>query len=407
MNESVSIIIPTYNNYRCLSPLVQSMVRTSIPGLYKVYVVNNGDPHSCDWLQHPLFEVINTDKNLGWEGGLIEGLKKVKTPFVMFLNDDTHIPDSSKYWIHDLLQHFRHPEVGAVGPGTNNAMGVQSIFANPTLTALEVNYLIFYCVLLRVEALTKAGGVDDTLPGGDDIDCSIRIRKAGYKLIADRNIFVYHHGQQTGTRLFGDHTTVNGWNSPTFTDKVNISLIQKHGFKTWYETLYKSPEQVSQFITSDLEGDIVRKHVTGDKILDLGCGGRKTVDNAIGIDMVPQGEGIETLGNTESKADITADVSKDLPEKDADTIIARHILEHMINPVSTLKSWHKSLKTGGKLIIAVPDQTLLSTIPMNVEHVHAYIPESLCSLLEATGYKVVSQEHTGNHISFVTVAEAI
>ena len=405
MNEPVSIIIPTYNNYRCLFPLVQSMLRSAVAGLYKVYVINNGDPHSCDWLTHPMFEVVNTGKNLGWEGGLIEGLKHVKSPYVMFLNDDTHIPDSSKYWIQDLLQHFRHPEVGAVGPGTNNAMGLQSIFANPSLTSLSVNYLIFYCVMVRMEALAAAGGIDDTLPGGDDIDLSIRLRKANYKLVADRNIFVFHHGMQTGNRVFGDHTKVGGWNSPAFTDKVNLALIAKHGFKTWYETLYKAAEQVGEFPTEDLEGDMVRTYIKPGKILDLGCGGRKTVEEAIGLDMVSNGIEIETLAGTVSQADINADVSVDLPEKDADTIIARHILEHMIDPVSTLQSWKKSLKPGGRIIIAVPDNSQLKTIPMNPEHVHAYTPEGLKALLEIVGYKVIEQAYPGNHISFVTVAE--
>lgn len=405
MSESVSIIIPTYNNYRCLFPLVQSMIRTAIPGLYKVYVVNNGDPHSCDWLKHPLFEVLNTGKNLGWEGGLLEGLKHVKSPYVMFLNDDTHIPDSSKYWIHDMLQHFRHPEVGAVGPGSNFVMGAQSIFANPGLTAMAVNYLIYYCVLVRMEALEKSGGVDDTLPGGDDIDSSIRIRQAGYKLIADRNVFVFHHGSQTGIRLLGDQNKAGGWNSPAFTDKVNLALIKKHGFKIWFETLYKSAEQVGNYPTEDLEGDLVRKYVKEGKILDLGCGGRKTVEDSIGIDMVSNGEGIETLAGMSSVADIEADVSVELPEKEADTIIARHILEHMIDPVSTLQAWKKSLKPGGRIIIAVPDNAQIKTIPVNVEHVHAYTPEGLKALLEVVGYTVIEQVYPGNHISFVTVAE--
>lgn len=407
MNEAVSIIIPTYNNYKCLFPLVQSMVRTAINGLYKVYVVNNGDEHSCDWLQHPMFEVLNTGKNLGWEGGLLEGLKHVNTPYVMFLNDDTHIPDSSKYWIHDMLQHFRHPEVGAVGPGSNFVMGSQSIFANPTMTALSVNYLIYFCVLIRMEALKASGGVDDTLPGGDDIDSSIRIKKAGYKLIADRNVFVYHHGQQTGIRVFGDASQAAGWNSPAFTDKVNLALIKKHGFRTWYETLYKAADQVGVYPTTDLEGDMVKTYIKPGKVLDLGCGGRKTIDESIGIDMVSNGAEIETLGGTSSVADIEADVSIDLPVKDADTIIARHILEHMIDPISTLKSWKKSLKPGGRMIIAVPDNSQLKTIPMNVEHVHAYTPEGMRALLEVVGFKVIEQQYPGNHISFITVAEVL
>ena len=96
--------------------------------------------------------------------------------------------------------------------------------------------------MLSREALDKAGGVDDSLPNhGDDIDFSIRLRQQGYKLLMDRNVFVFHHGFKTGERLHGAY-----WNSMEMQDKTNHSLIRKHGLPTFIGTLLMPQYTVHQ-----------------------------------------------------------------------------------------------------------------------------------------------------------------
>lgn len=139
--------------------------------------------------------------------------------------------------------------------------------------------------------------------------------------------------------------------------------------------------------------------------LDLGCGGNKTIESAIGIDMIPNDEVINTLtGKTKSVADINADVSQPLPKNDVDVIIARHILEHLMDTVQVLKQWKDALKKGGKLIIAVPNNGRILSIPMNYEHCHGWNPESMWHMLEVIGFKVIEQIDPENGVSFITVA---
>ena len=57
--------------------------------------------------------------------------------------------------------------------------------------------------LYRTADLKALGGLDTSLPGGDDIDLSIRVKGLGKRLIAERRAYVHHHGSVTGRREHG------------------------------------------------------------------------------------------------------------------------------------------------------------------------------------------------------------
>ncbi len=401
----IDILIPTYDNPNFLYPCINSLLgnRATID-LFKIIVINNGHPDSVKEIQHPDITVLQLPENRGWEGGLKAGLEVSKSPFVVFCNDDILVPTSSALWANRMLQHFRHPNCAAVGPSSNCVAGAQSIFATMPFSQFRSSFLIGFFLMLRRSALDEAGGVDDTLPHhGDDIDLSIRIRNTGKYLVVDKDVFIFHHGFKTGQKVMGEY-----WNSAEMREKTNFSLINKHGLIEWVQTTHDQfrsevPEAATH--ARDVEGEVVRKHIRGDRILELGCGPKKTVENAIGVDIIPKGQEIPGLFHEISQADIVANVTDDLPvdSESFDCLIARHVLEHMIDPVSAVRQWGKPLRHGGRLIVAVPNQEIQSTIPLNHEHVHAYTPDSLKTLMESLGWKTESIEDAGNFISFVGV----
>lgn len=407
--EIVSLIIPTWNNPEFLIPCLKSLFKHRVgENLFKVYVVDNGDKTKVvSFLPEELLNkitLIDSGGNLGWEGGLKLGLTKIpkEVEFVMFLNDDTYLPFSSRFWLHKMLQWFTNPKVAAVGPSSNVVMGLQNIFNVLNMDSASVTLLIGFCVLLRRSALEEVGGVDDSLPGGDDFDLSIRLADAGYKLVADRSVFVYHHGFKTGERLKGTSDVNGGWNSWEMQQKVNTALIQKHGFARWQRFML-SINQIEQPINNnipDSEGNLIRTFIPKGKVYELGCGGQLTVPDAIGVDFYPEGVYIDTIG-VKSVATINADVSKKLPFNDADCLIARHILEHMTDPLEALTYWYNALKPNGRLIIAVPDEEIALTIPMNVEHKHAYTQKFLGSLMTIAGFSNIVSEDSKNGVSFI------
>jgi O-antigen biosynthesis protein len=404
----LDIIVVTCNNEQYLNPCVISIVNSGIlASMANLIIVNNGKQNIKAMVQNlPEVTVIDVNENVGWEGGLEEGLKISKAPFVVFQNDDTFIPQSSPFFYRQLLGNFSDDSVGAVGPITTVASGMQSIYApnSPKLTS-KAPWLIFFCVMIRKEALIKAGGIDLSLPGGDDFDLSIRLQDAGYKLLVEPRAFIIHHGFVTGSKEHGDHTVDGGWNSQKMIERTNQALIRKHGFKKWISNMNGANIVQDVFIDADLEGDIVRKHLNGDKaVLELGCGAKKTVPYSIGVDRVPKGEKIPNLFGAISQADVVADVQNDLPVEESayDAIIARHVLEHCLDSVRTVNGWKRSIKIGGKLIIAVPDEKITKGIPLNPEHVHAFNSESLKNLLESCGFEQIDSQSSNNGSSFVS-----
>lgn len=411
--KPLSIIIPTYNNEQFLNPCVDSIIKTGIlESMADLIIVNNGKQDIERHLRnYPMIKILNPGSNLGWEGGLELGLKETNSPFVVFQNDDTFIPPTNANFYQRLMVRFQNDNVSAVGPVTTCAGNTQSIFhpGCPRI-ATETSLLIFFTVMVRRSHLEEVGGVDTTLPGGDDLDLSIRFRKAGHNLVIDPGAFLIHHGFKTGTRVKGDHSTKGGWNSQEMTDRTNKHLIIKHGFKEWWKMIQGIRFDPSYQKPLDLEGDLVRSFVNGDKnIVEFGCGPQKTVETAIGVDRVPKGEVIPHLNGRTSVADIVYDVTNPLPleENSQDVVIARHILEHCVDSVGTIMNWKKIIKIGGKMIIAVPDERITASIPLNPEHCHAFSPESLKNLMEVCGLKELKAESSNNWVSFVGCYERL
>jgi GT2 family glycosyltransferase len=213
----------------------------------ELIIVNNGkQPVSKDFahiIAKGTLRVVDCEDNLGWEGGLIAGLKVSTAEFVCFQNDDVHIPQAHINFYDHLMAPFYDEDgtstgVGIVAPTTTCAAGIQSIYNMNTPTSItEVRWAIGLCLMIDRKALDGVGGVDDKLPGGDDFDLSIRMRLAGNKILINPNAFLIHHGFQTGSRIKGDHTQENGWNSRSMQERTNKALIQKHGFRIFHETL--------------------------------------------------------------------------------------------------------------------------------------------------------------------------
>jgi GT2 family glycosyltransferase len=428
----VDIIMPTHDNHMFVAQAIRSILKfTNLP--YRLFVVNNHERelkievvdlfgkqiddlfkehgYDCYFLKK-----LEMGENKGWMGGINAGIKHIMknegglSKYVLFINDDIQIIDQQYSWLSNMVNVMEYyPEVGAVGPISNAVMHRQSINWNEHKPYHEESVLSGFCFLTRREVIEKIGVLDETLFGGDDVDYSIRIREAGYKLVCCRRSFVFHYYAQTGRRLHAD------WDTRPWAEKIDREIIRKHGLRKLLETKDPIKSEWDIYSTYDFEKTYVQKLVpdNGAKVIDMGCGNSKVHDSAIGVDIIPNGEygiggGMRFAPNRHT--DVIADISKPMPmfeDDEADYIVGKHVLEHIIDYMSTLKEWHRILKRGGRLVIVLPDYTRGEAITCDPTHVHVFDKDSLSTALDATGYKILSHEGMDGIWSTVTVAEKI
>lgn len=404
----VQIIIPTYNNLDYLLPCLDSIVRNTVDSC-RLIIVNNGSKELENYVKGP--KVLHSGKNRGWMGGINDGLKEVPEDceYVLLMNDDTLILPHHYDWIAKMKKVMDiDPSVAAVGPSSNVVAGIQNMRHKGLPALLEVKYLIGFCVLIRKKYLDEIGGLDESLPGGDDLDWSIAFRKKGYKLIARRDVFVFHHGFVTGNKVRGDHTQHNGWNSPQMTEETNHAIIRKHGFRHFVETTRNEPLVYDGFKEEYDEGNCFENILKG-KGLDIGCGGKKISPETIGVDLIARGDMIGGFGGMAEASEADVKASGDnlhmFDDDSIDYVVARHNIEHYANPIKALREWIRVLKPGGKIGISTPDDTRLDGMRLDKTHKHSFNRESMKDMLELLGLKIKEMGGTANQWNFFVIAE--
>jgi|TARA_R110000744_G_scaffold195143_1_gene314088 hypothetical protein len=407
MEPLLTVQIPTYKNLQQLEDTVLSLLmHTEFP--LKVVIINNdppSQPHIEELVESfdvPNVEIIDAGGNTGWMGAHNLALKSCNTPYVALLNDDVvFLPYHLDFW-RKLCAPFRHANVGAVGPTSNFVMGSQSLWNIRAPYIYETTLLIGFCVVMRTELIKEIGGLDELLPGGDDFDWSIRIRKAGYRLIVDRSAYLHHLGQQTGRRVHG-----NKWDGTVHQEDTVNAIIHKHGIRAWYETVQATMIVVQPEggrTEEDLWLDRLSESVEGSKGINLGCGDREDIAG-VPVDMAKPGDrGAGGRKFTGAKPHLVGD-AMNIPVADhsQDYIFAIHLFEHLIDPVAALEEWKRVLKPEGMVYAVLPEHGQLDTMVIDYSHVHAYTAPTLTSLMESQGF-VVEGAQSFNSGAFGVIA---
>ena len=406
---TVDIIIVTWNNLSMLDRCISS-IKSNTAEPVRIIVVNNGDQKFHVPPDSGVF-LLQMEKNLGWTQGVNVGLKWVlkndPAPFIMWLNDDTQILPHDYGWLTKMLNCFQlDPKIAVVGPTSNNIMGFQTTNHVHLPPAVETTFLSGMCMLVRREVVIEMGPLEQCEAGGDDLDFSMRLAQRGYKLCISRRAFMLHFCSVTGKRIFGDY-----WNSPAQGEEINMWLIKRHGFKAWFncvQGIIPNSDGSYDFVAAE-EAMALKELVpildAGGVVLDLGCGGKKLHEKMVGVDIRANGQmGVGANVDRPAANDVEADVL-DLPmdARSVDGILAKHLLEHVIDPTQALREWRRVLKSGGKLVVLCPDYRFCEAISVDPSHVHAYTPESASSLLRLCGFNVTHTENVVPGYVFMVV----
>jgi len=234
-----SIVLLAFNQLPYTRRCVESVrSKTDVPFEF-VFVDNGSTDGTAEYFASiPGARVIGNHTNRGYPAAVNQALQYVQGEQILLLNNDTVV---STDWLNKLLTALHsHPQIGLVGPSSNNAHGAQTIavpyseiagidsFARQLAVdqcgvAEESHRLIGFCLLMRRAVLQQLGGLDERFGLGcfEDDDLCRRAIQAGWKAVIARDAFVHHYGQQTFTASGVDLGALLEENRKKYLDKWN------------------------------------------------------------------------------------------------------------------------------------------------------------------------------------------
>ncbi len=212
----LSIIIPCHSRVDLLARCLASLDRYASPNT-EIIVVDDGSPGACVSLLALTFAQVRTirhDRAKGFAAAINAGIQLSRGTFIELLNDDTQV---CRGWDEQALKAFVDERIGAVAPlvlqGKPHAGAARvdsaGDFYDPggfagkrwhglRVTAIQPTQTIVQAasgssMFLRRSALEKTGLFAESFGAYfEDVDLSLRLGQAGYKILFQPDSIVWH-----------------------------------------------------------------------------------------------------------------------------------------------------------------------------------------------------------------------
>ena len=218
----VSVIVLSLNGADVIRPCLDSLLESDYPNI-EVLVVNNGSTDATPEIvarDYPRVRLISNPRNLGYAGGINEGLKVARGDIFIPLNDDTIVPPSMvREQIQPLL---RDPMVAIVGckilfPDRKTIQHAGGVILPNGLTehfgykeedrgqwdeARQVDYVTGCSIAIPRWVFERFGLYDVRYfpTYYEEVDLAAKVVKAGYKIVYQPRAFLYHMESKTEVR---------------------------------------------------------------------------------------------------------------------------------------------------------------------------------------------------------------
>ena len=215
-NNKVAIIIVNWKQYELTKSCLSTLKSSKFNDFQIILIDNESNQKELNDLKNQFDQVktFTSEKNLGFTGANNIGINyaiKNQFEYVMLLNNDTEI---DKNFINPLLKAFqKYNKLGAVQPvimnfyqnkkvwnaggNLNKFFGYTSVIKKPKYVNRKIDWITGGCILIKTEVIKKVGLLDENFFAYyEDVDWSIRIKKAGYDLAVVKSSLIYHHGSK-------------------------------------------------------------------------------------------------------------------------------------------------------------------------------------------------------------------
>lgn len=222
--KTISVVIVTYNSRPYIGGCLASIQTQTNLSFEIIIIDNNSIDGTRDYLKDLQgFKVILNDENAGFSRACNQGIRAASGDYIVLLNPDTAVTHD---WAWRLLLHFK-PGVGAVGPVSNHAAGLQlsrhyqraklgeadinaiaeRFYAWNKGKGMETKLLTGFCLMLKRSAIEETGLLDEDLfLGSEDLEYSLRLRLKGYRLVVATDVFIYHKAQASFATMLPEQT---------------------------------------------------------------------------------------------------------------------------------------------------------------------------------------------------------
>ncbi len=222
--EAIYVIVVNWNNAEDTIRCLDSLASVSFPGL-RVMVVDNGSTDlSVERIRQRFsqYDILELNSNRGFGGGCNAGYEQARkdgAAYVVFLNNDTIVaPD----FLNPLIAPLRERKDVAIAvpriyfmtrpgriwyaggevnlqTGWIAHRGIRERDGERFELPFDTGYASGCCLAMRTSDFRDAGGFDPAFPlYGEDVDLSLRIRKAGKKILYVPASKVWHRVSASG-----------------------------------------------------------------------------------------------------------------------------------------------------------------------------------------------------------------
>ncbi|NQV29778.1 MAG: glycosyltransferase family 2 protein [Candidatus Marinimicrobia bacterium] len=217
-NPSICILVLNWNGVEDTLACLVSLGDIRFENVRIVVIDNGSTDDSVEQIhkQFPAIHIIELKTNLFYGGGNNAGLQWANEhnyEYVIFLNNDTTVDPN---FIEPLIDAFNHSEtVGMVAPlmcysalpetvwygggvvnlwtGTIAHRSIRASIHSIPPESKETDYITGCCLMMRTALAIEFAGFDpDFQMYGEDVDLSLRIRNAGYRLVFVPQSKIFH-----------------------------------------------------------------------------------------------------------------------------------------------------------------------------------------------------------------------
>lgn len=353
-----SIVILAHNKLKYTILCIESIREYTDKNNYEIIVVdNNSTDGTVDWLKNQRdIKTIFNEKGLGFPKGCNQGINIAEGDNILLLNNDVVVTPN---WLMNLnMCLYSSEDIGAVGAVTNMCAYYQQISANYNNMEEMISFaekynisdknkweerlkLIGFCILFKREVIEKVGLLDERFTPGyfEDDDYSLRIRKAGYRLMICKDTFIHHYGNVT----FGEN----------FNEYYEILKISRKKFEEKWGFNWEN------YISYEIFKLIDKPKLEEFNVLEIGCG---CGANLIELKNIFKNANVYGIESNKNSMEIAKTFTKVIignieycelsyEKKFFDYIIISNIPENLNEISKFLKIVKKHLKEDGQVLV--------------------------------------------------------